>query len=285
MKIPAIVVATTLLLSSATALSTPVWRVEGLSQPESALFDKQRQRIIVSSIVGHPAEADGQGFLSLLSMQGEVIEQDWITGLNAPKGMAILGDELLVTDLTQLRVIDLEGAVVKTTIEVEGALFLNDITANAHVAWITDLLGNAIYQYSLGEVSLWLKDENLAHPNGIFLDDQALIVGSWGKGIQQDFSTLYPGGLLQVGVDDKKISPVPGGAKLGNIDGVFRHKKTLIANDWLTGDVFVVAQDTELSKTLSFPAGLADISLAEDLILMPYMLDGVVEARSLKGLE
>ncbi|MFK7856396.1 MAG: hypothetical protein AB8B79_19930 [Granulosicoccus sp.] len=285
MKIPAIVVTTSLILTSAAAFSTPLWRVEGFSQPESALFDKQRDRIIVSNIDGHPAEADGQGFLSLLSMQGEVIEHDWVTGLNAPKGMAILGDELLVTDLTELLVIDLDSAAIKTKIKVTGSLFLNDVTASAQVAWITDLLGNALYQYSQGEVTLWLKDEDLAHPNGVFLDDQRLIVGSWGKGLQDDFSTEHPGGLLQVSLDDKKITSLPGGGMLGNLDGVFRYKKTLITNDWLTGDVFVVDQDGELSTTFSFPAGLSDISRAEELFLMPYMHEGAVEARSLNGFE
>ena len=83
------------------------WTAGPFDMPESAIFDATHDRIIVSVIQGHPGEADGNGHLALLSPDGEISDPSWITGLDAPKGMAIVGETLLVADLTRLHEIDL----------------------------------------------------------------------------------------------------------------------------------------------------------------------------------
>ena len=51
---------------------TEVWRVQGLSNPESALFDPVAKIIYVSNVAGGPGDKDGKGFISRLSTEGKV---------------------------------------------------------------------------------------------------------------------------------------------------------------------------------------------------------------------
>ena len=76
----------------------------GFMTPESVLHDPDADVYLVSNIQGDPFEKDDNGFISRVSPDGVVLELRWIDGakenvdLDAPKGMAILGDELWVAD-------------------------------------------------------------------------------------------------------------------------------------------------------------------------------------------
>lgn len=125
-------------------LADESWTVGGFNMPESAIFDAPRDRIILSTIIGNPGEADGEGSIVLLSPDGEVIDSDWATGLDAPKGMAIVGDILLVADLTRLHEIDLVTGQIRRSLDLPEAVFLNDITSDNETAYITDMLADTI---------------------------------------------------------------------------------------------------------------------------------------------
>ena len=43
-----------------------------------------------------------------------MIDAEWVTGLDAPKGSAIGGDKLYVADLTKLRIVDLASGAFET---------------------------------------------------------------------------------------------------------------------------------------------------------------------------
>jgi len=59
-----------------------------LKVPESVLVDDKENCLWVSNIDGAANGKDGKGSISKLSKTGTPINLDWITGLNAPKGMA-----------------------------------------------------------------------------------------------------------------------------------------------------------------------------------------------------
>src|SRR5689334_894465 len=118
-----------------------LWRATGFEQPESALVDSAHNRIVVSNIVGNPGAADGNGYLSLLSMDGKVIARHWVDGMDAPKGMAISGGRLYAADITKVRVVDLASGKLVETIDVPGAVFLNDMTQDsAGKVYVSDML-------------------------------------------------------------------------------------------------------------------------------------------------
>ena len=81
-----------------------------LKVPESVLVDDKENCIWVSNIDGSSTTKDGKGSISKLSKTGTPINLEWITGLNAPKGMAKYKQELYVADLTELVVIDMKKA-------------------------------------------------------------------------------------------------------------------------------------------------------------------------------
>ena len=77
----------------------------GFSTPESVLYDPEADVYLVANIHGGPSARDGNGFISRLSPEGEVIALKWIDSaaegvtLDAPKGMALVGERLFVADI------------------------------------------------------------------------------------------------------------------------------------------------------------------------------------------
>lgn len=255
----------------------PLWTIDGLDMPESAVVDAAQGRIVVSLIGGHPQEADGNGALALLSEDGALIDPAWITGLDAPKGMAILGDRLLVADLGRLHEIDLAAGTLTRSLEVPGAVFLNDVTAGGEQAFVSDMMTDSIWRYSDGALSLWLQDDALSHPNGLLLEGDRLLVGSWGTGMQADFTTETPGALLAVDLSSKEITVQA--AEVGNIDGIVRVGDSLLLNDWVTGELFEIGAAGTARSIARHAPGLADISAHGDMLLLPAMLEGTLSAQ------
>jgi hypothetical protein len=265
-------------LATSTQADTTGWTAGPFDMPESAIFDDAHNRIVLSVIGGNPGEADGDGALALLSPEGDILDPAWITGLDAPKGMAIIGSTLLVADLTRLHEIDLTTGTLSRSLDVEGAVFLNDVTSDGQQAFVSDLLANRILRYSAGAVTPWLEDTALHHPNGLLLDDDRLLVGSWGQGLREDFTTEQPGSLLSIDLEDQSITVLAAG--VGNLDGVAKIDGHLLVNDWITGKLFEVGDEGLFRLVAEHTSGLADISAFGATLLMPSMLDGTLSAQT-----
>ena len=73
----------------------------------------RRQRRCTSRTWGRHAEArDGNGFISIIRLDGKIDTAKWVTGLNAPKGLRIFEDMLWVSCLDELVGIDMKAAKV-----------------------------------------------------------------------------------------------------------------------------------------------------------------------------
>ena len=262
--------------------SESLWQIGGFEQPESVILDSARQRLVVSNINGHPAEKDGNGYLSLLALDGTIQDRYWIDGLDAPKGMAILDGKLLVADIDRVHVINLQNDRLESTREVPSSSFLNDISSNASAAFISDLSQQSIFRYKEGEITLWLQSSELEHPNGLLVDDGVLLVASWGAGLHDDFSTDVLGGVLSIDLSSKAISPLPGTTRLGNLDGLVKTADGYRVNDWMTGELFALDRQGRRIGSEQSRKGLADIGEGESVLYLPFMLDGTVEARKIE---
>ncbi len=82
--------------------ATEAWRLGGLKMPESVIFDKANNRLIVGNMATFGPDGGADGYLSIVSPDGQLVTEKWATGLNDPKGMAIVGDSLFVADPTGL---------------------------------------------------------------------------------------------------------------------------------------------------------------------------------------
>jgi hypothetical protein len=151
--------------------------------PESVFFDSEAGCLYVSNINGGPAQKNGEGFLSKVDLDGQTLELEWITGLDAPKGMGVYGEKLYVTDIDRIVVIDKNRGTVLTVHSVSGAKFLNDIAVDQKgTIYASDSSGDAIYALEGGTVTKVLSGGRyLKGPNGLFWEGNALLIGVQGR--------------------------------------------------------------------------------------------------------
>jgi len=189
-----------------------VWTAEGFKNPESVLYDPARQIFYVSNVNGAPTDKDGAGHISKLSADGAVLELEWVTGLDAPKGLVMRVDQLFVSDIDRLVAIDVNKGEIAGTWNAEGAKFLNDtaVSDDGRV-FVSDMLTNSIYVLDGDSLSLWLQDEALQHPNGLRIEEGRLLIAPWGKDIQEDFSTKVLGHLIAVDLASMDLPGKSGG--------------------------------------------------------------------------
>jgi sugar lactone lactonase YvrE len=170
--------------------------VGGLKHPESILHDADQDLYFVSNMDGPSAMKDGRGFIARVRPDGTVDELGWVASgkgdvtLDAPKGMAITGDTLWVTDIDVVRGFDRRTGAPVTTINLSpyGAVFLNDLVAAPNGAlYVTDTQivpderGNVTHPgadrlFRIGPdraVSTALSSDRFMRPNGIALDKRA----------------------------------------------------------------------------------------------------------------
>jgi sugar lactone lactonase YvrE len=274
-----------LLTTSALAQSQESWSAEGFKAPESALLDDARGVLYVSNVNGNPTDKDGNGYISKLSPDGTVTQAEWVTGLDAPKGLALSDRTLYVTDNDKLVAIDVESGEITNTWTGEGAQFLNDtaIDADGNI-YVSDMLTNSIYRLAGDTFDVWLQDEKLQHPNGLHVEGGKLIVGAWGQDIQPDFTTKTPGHLLSIDLASKAVSDVGSGEPIGNLDGVEPDGAgNWLVTDWISGALFRIKPDGTSERLLDLNQGSADLEVIQDgkTIIIPMSMDGKVTAYQL----
>ena len=156
---------------------TKLWETDTLLRtPESVLYDAKEKILYVSEIDGVPNEKDGKGAIAKVSLEGKIINANWVTGLNAPKGMAMYKGKLYVADLTEVVVIDMEKAKIIQRIPIEGSVFLNDVTIDKEgFVYVSDTRNFKVYRIEKGFVVTLLQ--NLQGPNGLLaVGDELLIL-------------------------------------------------------------------------------------------------------------
>ena len=251
-----------------------VWSTEPVFKvPESVNYDPQKNVLIVSNINGKPSAKDGNGFLSLLSLDGKVLKLKWVSGLNAPKGAALVGRKLYVADIDQVVVVDVERANIVKRIPFPQAGFLNDVAADAHgTVYVSDTSGknSVIYRLRDDKPEVWLRAPLVRNPNGLAVAGNTLYVGNTGDGT-----------LLRVDLDTKRTSVV---AKVGfGIDGLKpANREGFVLSDWV-GNVFFLKGDgtlVHLLKPTRKNVNAADIEYLSDrkLVLIPTFFDNRVVA-------
>jgi sugar lactone lactonase YvrE len=265
-----------------TQAPTPLWTLNNFDQPESVVSDTRGQHLYVSNINGQPTELNGKGYISKLDVNGTVIKQQWLTGFDAPKGMAIQGDTLYVADMQQVHVVSLSKGKIVKRYQAPNANMLNDITiGDDGSVYVSDLLGGGIYRIESrikhNKMAMWFNPTQLPHPNGLLWQDGSLLVASWGLGMNGDFTTKTPGSIYTVNTSKPSLVPVSGAQQMGNLDGLTSNGDDLYVSDWINGNLFKVSGNKH-EKVLSLNPGLADISSHKGLLFAPMMMDGVVRA-------
>jgi len=278
-----------LLLPSIVAASpilVPAWQTDAIfEQPESIAFDAKNKQLYVSNINGSPTDADANGYISQLSLDGSIKDLHWLEGLNAPKGLTIVGNTLYIADINELVVVDIKNKTITQRYSAPNAKFLNDVAAdkNGNI-YVSAFLTNTIYRLADNKFEVWLQTDELEVPNGLLVENNQLIVGSWGV-MTDGFSTDIAGHLKTINLDSKQIQSLGDKTPAGNLDGVESDGNgNYFVTDWMAGKLLHIMPSGITKTLISLDQGSADhIVLHEQgLVIIPMMLSGNVLAYQIK---
>ena len=274
-----------------------------LKAPESVIYEPNENVLFVSNIDGSPDARDKQGFISKVSpANGSIIELNWVTGLDAPKGMTIVNSNnsklLYVSDITDLLEIDINSGKIIKRYNAPGSAFLNDVVSdNRGNVYVSDTVENIIYRLDAKELrnsssnntslQVWLQNPELNGPNGLYVDNtnNKLIVVSFGP-----FNR--PGGSIKV-VDllsrtmsslGKEGTAVP----IGGLDGIVADAmgRHYFVTDNAAGKLYVVNSNGTGYETIDLQKqGAADLGTVseQNMIIIPMIQDNKLEAYRIIG--
>lgn len=212
------------------------WETDTLLKvPESVLFDGANKLLYVTNIDGtDPWGRDGKGSVGKVGLDGKIIMVDWVSGLNAPKGMGLYKGKLYVADLSNLVEIDITSGTISHKIVVPGAQGLNDVTVDRNgVIYVSDSKTKQVFRVEKGQPVLFL--DNLKGPNGVLARGD-------------DFYLLDDGGAYKV-EKDKSLTKLADGMA-GGTDGI----ENVSGNDFLvscwSGTIWYVSADGSKEKLL-----------------------------------
>lgn len=261
---------------------TPAWKTTAeLMGPESVIYHPGSDSLYVSNVNGSPDAVDGNGFISRLSDEGEILDLYWLDGLDAPKGLALKDDTLYVADIDELVVIDINSKSIVQRYPMASAKFLNDVAIDQQGrVYVSDMMTNQIYRLADGEFTLWMDDPNLEAPNGLLVENNKLIIGSWGN-MTDGFATDIPGHLKVLDLETRDIQSLGDGLPVGNLDGVEADGKgNYLVTDWMNGRLLLISPNGASETLIEFEQGSADHTVMpeKNLVIVPMMMQNQVFA-------
>lgn len=148
-----------------------------LKVPESVFVDGRNKVLYVSNIDGQPWAKDGKGSIGKVGLDGKIIAAEWVTGLQAPKGMGMYKNNLYVADLNEVVVIDVVKGAIVDRIVIDGAIALNDISVEENgTVYVSDSRGRKVYSIENKKATAVLDTMQLKGPNGVLKHKGSLYV-------------------------------------------------------------------------------------------------------------
>ena len=231
---------------------------DSMKTPESVRYDADLDAFFVSNINGNPSQKDGNGFIDRIDAGNTQMSTHLVEGgkngvtLNAPKGMAIVGDTLWVADIDAVR------AFNKRT----GAPIATGMTHPGH---------DQIFKIAGRKASVAIaSDSSLKGPNGIAWDaangrfvlgpfnDAVVSVSAWKAG-------------------DSTVTAI--GTGPGGYDGVeVLSDGRILVTSWADSSVQVIENGT-FRKVIGNVEGPADIGIdtKRNVVALPRFNAGRVE--------
>ena len=253
--------------------------ITGFTHPESVGCDPRNKAIYVSEFGSKlaPLEKDAAGYISKWSLDGKLIEKNFLPGdkgekLNKPKGIWVQGNRLWTTDIDSAWVFDLKTKKARR-VAIPGIKFANDPAVSGKSLYVTDNAGDQLFKVEPADflnmkgepkVTTVFKDAK-ANPNGIWPAKRGLLVVGFTAPDQ-------PRAIYAIGKDGqpKAISD-----PLGRLDGVTELKDgSLLVTDWISGSLFQWSKKGGRNKLAEGFKGPADFCvIAKGKSLTAYVPD------------
>jgi hypothetical protein len=263
----------------------------GMKVPESVRYDAELDVFYVANINGNPSQKDNNGFIARVRADSTAVVTMLVEGgkngatLNAPKGMALRGDTLYVSDIDALRMFNRRTGAPLGAIDMRSqkATFLNDVTIGPDGVYVTDtgILFDAsggmthpgvnrVFRISGRTVSEAATGDSLMNPNGITWDaakNRFILAGFGGQSVQTwSPGQAYPSNLVS--------GP-------GQYDGVEVLPRTgfILVSSWADSSVHIIHGDTHmmpLVRNVSAPADIG-VDTKRNVLAIPRFNDGKVE--------
>lgn len=262
----------------------------GLKVPESVRYDADQDVFFVSQIDGNPSQRDGNGVIAKVRADSVTVVTPFIEGgkngvtLNAPKGMAIQGDTLWVTDIDAVRGFNRRTGAPVASIDLRSqkATFLNDVAVGGDGAiYVTDTgIGfddkgqmshpgvNRIFRIAGRTVTEAAKGDSLASPNGITWDasnNRFLVASFEGK----DILAWTPGSATPT-----KLASGP-----GQFDGIEIAGGMVFVSSWADSSIHMLhggeQTTTKFITGVNSPADIG-VDTKRRVIAVPLFSEGKV---------
>jgi sugar lactone lactonase YvrE len=244
-------------------------RADGLNGPEAVRYDPELDVFFVSNFNDEPA-GDSNGFVSMLSPDGEVIVSKFMVGtedkpFHGGRGMFIDQSGLWVVDASGVHLFDRESGEQLDFVDLSefDLGFPNDIVLGKDGAlYVTDTGTASLYRIVDREASLVTKVP--MNPNGITADPETgrLLMAPWSGGDE----------IIAWDIDEERFSSVGKLEGGGNFDGIEIAGNTIIVASQLDTSLHFMADGVD-SRAIELPGKPADIGIdtKRNTVAVPYV--------------
>jgi sugar lactone lactonase YvrE len=271
------------------ATATKLGEAPNMKTPESVRYDPDLDVFYVSNINGNPSQHDGNGFIAVVRADSTGVVKMLVEGgkngatLDAPKGLAIVGDTLWVADINHLRAFNRRTGAKIADIDLSSqhATFLNDVAVGGDGAvYVTDTgiqfdaKGgmshpgvDQIFKIEGRKVTAF-KADSLNAPNGITWDasnGRFLLAPFNGTAVQ----TWKPG-------DKATVTLVTGPGQYDGIEALSDGR--ILVTSWADSAVHVIQAGamTKLVPNVGAPADIG-VDTKRGVVAIPRFSDGKID--------
>ncbi len=244
----------TLMFSAGAITLVPSASASHLFHPESTLPHGGK---IYVSVIGDFEKSDGSIVTvdSKGNVTGTLVRAGGGTELFDPKGMAIKGSTLWVTDVTRIRSFDLKTGAAGRVVELRGSNFVNDLAVDRRGnLWASDSETHSLYRVSTaGQVSrLRLPKSFPGRPNGVALH----------PGTGEMWFVTFQNAGAQVGrvTQGRQFVEVKRSPRLKSLDGLAFVGRTAYISDNENGSIWRLSADGTLTRRAVLAGSPADLS-------------------------
>jgi sugar lactone lactonase YvrE len=254
-------------------------RADGLNGPEAVRYDPELDVFFVSNFNDEPA-GDSNGFVSMLSPDGEVIVSKFMVGtedkpFHGGRGMFIDQSGLWVVDASGVHLFDRESGEQLDFVDLSkfDLGFPNDIVLGKDGAlYVTDTGTASLYRIVDREASLVTKVP--MNPNGITADPETgrLLMAPWSGGDE----------IIAWDIDEERFSSVGKLEGGGNFDGIEVVGNTIIIASQADTSLHFMADGVDIGG-IKLPGKPADIGIdtKRNTVAVPYVALNRVDIISL----